>query len=534
MKKHNTGKNTKHSQQQAVAYARVSSKEQEKEGFSIPAQLKLLRDYASMHGIAIVEEYTDVETAKQTGRTNFTKMVSFLKDEIKHHGEGCPCPIILVEKTDRLYRNIKDWVTLDDVPLEVHFVKENVIMSPSSKSSEKFMHGIKVLMAKNYIDNLSEETKKGMMEKASQGIWPSCAPIGYLNVECSGKRLIQPDPEQSTMIAKLFEWYSTGNYSLLEVTKKARAEGLAYRKSGDTVQKSLVYKILVNPIYYGDFDWAGKLYHGSHEPIVSRELWDQVQSTLAKKGLRNTRQQKHAWPFQGLVSCGHCGCALVAERKKGKYVYYHCTGYRGKCPEKYVRQETLASQYMTALEAMIFGEEVMEWVTTALKASHKDEKQYHDGVITTLQQQYSRTQSRLDAMYVDKLDATISQDMYDRKSDEWRREQHDILQQIQMHENANSAYFEEGVRILELSQKAASLFEQREMDEKRQLLNLVFSNSVWKDGMLWPTYRRPFDLIVNAEKTAVDNSTRPGQKFDKEAKNEEWLPGVDSNHEPPG
>src|SRR5439155_22967626 len=89
---------------------------------------------------------------------------------------------VLVEKTDRLYRNLKDWVTLDDLDLEIHFVKENVILSRDSRSSEKFIHGIKVLMAKNYIDNLSEETKKGMLEKAEQGIYPTVAPLGYRNI----------------------------------------------------------------------------------------------------------------------------------------------------------------------------------------------------------------------------------------------------------------------------------------------------------------------------------------------------------------
>src|SRR4051794_26079475 len=67
--------------------------------------------------------------------------------------------VMLVEKTDRLYRNLKDWVTLDELDVEVHFPKEGVVLSRESRSSEKFMHGIKVLMAKNYIDNLSEETR---------------------------------------------------------------------------------------------------------------------------------------------------------------------------------------------------------------------------------------------------------------------------------------------------------------------------------------------------------------------------------------
>ena len=62
----------------AVIYARVSSKEQEKEGYSIPAQLKLLKDYAATEGFTIAQEYVDVETAKQTGRTAFGEMAAWL------------------------------------------------------------------------------------------------------------------------------------------------------------------------------------------------------------------------------------------------------------------------------------------------------------------------------------------------------------------------------------------------------------------------------------------------------------------------
>jgi DNA invertase Pin-like site-specific DNA recombinase len=118
----------------AVLYARVSSKDQEREGFSIPAQLKLLRQYAREHGLTVVREFVDVETAKQTGRTGFGQMLAFLKAEPS-------CHTILVEKTDRLYRNLKDWVRLDDLPLEIHLVKEATILSPESRSNEKFMQG---------------------------------------------------------------------------------------------------------------------------------------------------------------------------------------------------------------------------------------------------------------------------------------------------------------------------------------------------------------------------------------------------------
>src|SRR5690242_21573173 len=124
---------------EAVLYARVSSKDQEREGYSIPAQQKLLREYADTHQLAVVNEFVDIETAKQTGRSGFGDMLAFL-------AATPTCRTILVEKTDRLYRNIKDWITVDDLDIEVHFVKEGTTVSKHPRSSDKFMHGSKVLM----------------------------------------------------------------------------------------------------------------------------------------------------------------------------------------------------------------------------------------------------------------------------------------------------------------------------------------------------------------------------------------------------
>src|SRR3954454_9713436 len=242
------------SRKQAVIYARVSSKEQEKEGFSIPAQLKLLREYASANGFAVAQDYVDVETAKQTGRAAFGEMVAYLN---AHPAVR----VMLVEKTDRLYRNLKDWVTVDELEVEIHFPKEGVVLSRESRSSEKFMHGIKVLMAKNYIDNLSEEARKGMQEKAEQGIWPTKSPLGYRNAAGpDGKKVIATDAAIAPFIAQLFEWYSRGDISLKQAARKVRAAGLVHRKSGAPVPVSTVHAILRNRLYAGVFEWNGRPY----------------------------------------------------------------------------------------------------------------------------------------------------------------------------------------------------------------------------------------------------------------------------------
>ncbi len=501
----------------AVIYARVSSKDQEREGFSIPAQVKLLNDYAGKNGLEVVREFIDVETAKQAGRTAFNEMVAFLNEDkgIRH---------ILVEKTDRLYRNFKDYVNLEDLHLEIHLVKESEIINQESRSHAKFIHGIKVLMAKNYVDNLSEETKKGMIEKAGQGIYPSCAPLGYLNVEENGTKIIEPDPDIAPLIRKLFEWYGTGNYSITALASKAYEAGLVYRKTGGRVNRSVVHKILNNPIYYGEFIWKGTRYRGKHTPLISKAKFDQAQEVRRVNGRNRKCERKHKWAFTGLITCGHCGCAFTAERKKGKYVYYHCTGARGKCPEKFVREEEVAAQFGEALRAIQLDEDVLEWMVKALKESHVDEKQYHDDCIKALNRQYQRLQDRIGAMYIDKLDGEITQKFFDEKSDEWRREQEDIIDKIRTHQQANKSYIDEGIRFLELGQRAAFLYAKQDDMEKRKILDFLLSNSKWKDGKLIPNYRKPFDLLAEVNEEAKRKTTAiPGNG----GQNNQWLPVVD-------
>jgi site-specific DNA recombinase len=509
---------------QAVIYVRVSSKEQEKEGFSIPPQLKLLEEYAATHDFTVAQEYVDVETAKQTGRTAFCEMVAYLR---RH-----PAVRALVEKTDRLYRNLKDWVTVDELEVEIHLPKEGVVLSRESRSSEKFMHGIKVLMAKNYIDNLSEEARKGMQEKAEQGIWPTVAPLGYRNViGPDGKKIIEPDPQPASLIGRLFEWYASGTLSLREAARNVRAAGLVHRKSGAPVPVSAVHTILRNRLYAGTFEWNGRPYTGTHEPLVSPELWERVQDVLDGRQANKHRRAKHNFAFSGLIACGHCGCSIVGEIKKQRYIYYHCTGYKGRCNEPFVREEILERKFSGLLGRLSFDDEALEWVREALHASHADEKREHEGAIERLQTEHKRLQSRLDAMYIDKLDGRVDATFYERMSVSWREEQARCLREIERHQAANKSYMDEGVRLLELARDARRLFEKQESREKRRLLNFLVSNCSWKSGELTVTLRQPFDLLAKTTLALEKGRAAGGIASDP---SQIWLPGPDSNQRPSG
>jgi DNA invertase Pin-like site-specific DNA recombinase len=492
----------------AVFYARVSSKDQEREGFSISAQLDLLRSYAAGHGFRIAQEFVDVETAKQAGRAAFGDMVSFAR---KHRGRLA----ILVEKTDRLYRNLRDWVTMDELDVEIHLVKENVVLSPQSRSHDKFMHGIKVLMAKNYIDNLSEETRKGMIEKAKQGIWPSYAPLGYLNVVApDGKRTIAPDPIAGPLVTRLFEQFVKGDVSI----KGLARDGIVLR--GRPLHPSLIHQILRKRIYTGDFDFDGTTYKGTHVPLVSRASWDRVQSILDGRTGHQSRQSKHQFTLTGMVHCGHCGCLMVGELKKGRYVYYHCTGSRGRCGDPYVREEQLLKDLAGSLKQLVVAQATLSWLQGTVAESDKTEKGAREQALKRLKAEQVRLQSQIETMYLDRLDGRITAEFFDAKSKQWRDQQKEVEMRMKQLETTALRTATEAVEIMRSLSDAGRTFGDQAPQKQRTLTSAVMQRATWKAGKFEMTLKEPYQVLAHSNSVS---QSREREKAGSGQEIEIWL-----------
>lgn len=480
----------------AIIYARVSSKDQEKEGYSIPSQLKLLKNYASTNNYSIVREFTDAETAKKAGRKEFNKMLKFIEEEktVKH---------ILVEKTDRLLRNLPDYGLVEELikqsEVNIHLVKENVVLSRDSRSNEKFIFGIKALMAKNYSDNLSEEVKKGMQEKAAQGIYPSIAPYGYLNVKEGGKKILKVDSEAAMYIRKMFELYATGNYSLLLLRKKMITDGMVYR-NGKNFYRSKVEYILKNEFYTGVFYWKGKKYeNASHEPIIERDLFDRVQEILLSP--YKSKSRKGLFAYTNLMKCGVCGCALTAQIKKEKYIYYHCSGYKGNCRQPYLKQEVVEAEFEKLLESIYISEDMQKFILQGVKESLKDKIEYHNNLVKQLEKQINMLQNRIDEAYLDKVDKKISEDFWQSKTKNWIEEKERLTKKLLHCQEADSKYLENVDLILELARKAVVLFKKQKPEQKRRLISLLVSNCTYKSEKLDIELKTPFYKIMKTAKT---------------------------------
>jgi hypothetical protein len=144
---------------------------------------------------------------------------------------------------------------------------------------------------------------------------------------------------------------------------------------------------------------------------------------------RRRRPSEAATCVYGLLICGQCGCAITAERKKGKYVYYHCTNFHGGCENTYIREVRLAELLGNAVSAIEIPEGVAADLAAAMRACDDDARRQSVDGRRQLDDRHRATAAKLDRAYEDYLDGRISDALWTRKSEAWEAELRDIESQ---------------------------------------------------------------------------------------------------------
>jgi site-specific DNA recombinase len=486
----------------AYSYNRVSSKDQEREGFSIPAQLELLRAYARQNSFQIIREFVEAESAGKEGRKAFDQMVDLLRRDpaIK---------TILVEKTDRLYRNFRDYVLMEDLDVAIHLVKEHEVISKNSRSHAKLVHGIKVVMAKNYLDNLSEEVIKGQRQKAQQGGYPGgVVPIGYVRNRLTGQ--IEIDPDRAPIIHNLFELYAQGNRSLDDLHSFAKQARLTYPRSGRIIARSEIERMLKKEFYTGKFNWNGTLYQGDHPPMVDHRLFDQVQEVFRRRS--NGKFSKRDFPFSRMLTC-ECGNAVTAEIKKGRYVYYHCTGYGHRHKKVYVSESALDRQLYGIVGKVTLPPDWYDFMKACLVQERKSRKIHSARERERLESIRDRTTTDMKKAFQAHVNGTVSEEFFKSVHNDYQKELDAVNYRLMDLSESVEHDFDIAMKTIELSHQAESLYLRANPDQKRRLLSSVLSNCTLSGATLTPTYKKPFDLLakgIESQNMRRDWDSNPG------------------------
>ena len=445
-------------------YTRKSTDDKDRQVRSISDQLSELKELARKEDLDVVDVFVEKQTAKIPGRPVFGEML-----ERMEKGEATG---ILAWHPDRLARNSVDGgkiIYLVDTGIISEMKFPTFWFDPTPQG--KFMLSIAFSQSKYYVDNLSENIKRGHRNKVKEGIWPQMSPLGYIN---KNKRIV-PDPDLAPLIRKTFEAYATGNFTLREIRDKFNALGLK-RKSGKELAVSNYQKLLKNPIYTGLMKYNGEIFEGKHEPIISKKLFDSVQEVMMRKSKPKSRGLK-PYLYRGFFRCGECGCFITTETQKG-HNYLRCTKRKNPCSQRYTREEIITSEIQKEIKKVSLPDDWAKWMLVENEKDMLSEAQSSTLFADSTKADISLLDSKIEKLMNAYLENALS-------LEEYRDAKSALVNQKQLLKEKLSAFEQKANNRFELTEKFLKynmeLANEGTNEEKLHLFKKVGSNFRIKD-----------------------------------------------------
>lgn len=329
-------------------YIRVSTTDQAREGFSIPAQRERLTLYANAQEWDIYDYFIDDGySAKDTNRPAFQRLM--------RDAEQRNIDVILVHKLDRFTRSVKDlYEVLEKLSKYNVSFRSSLEQFDTTTTMGRAMIGMLGIFAQWERETIADRVYWGMEQKIISGKRNGAPPpMGYDLVD--GELVINDDAD---FVRRLFALYLSGK-GMPTITEILHKEGR------DMHIKTLWY-ILKNPVYCGKYRWNwrskglrtnNEIVAGEAPAIISVEDFDRVQDMIKSRDKKG-RSATSEYIFSGLARCGRCGSFLhggIRHNQNNDVLFYRCSGrvQYGKCDLPRIREESMIEALFQRLEALV-------------------------------------------------------------------------------------------------------------------------------------------------------------------------------------
>ncbi len=480
-----------------IAMARVSSREQEREGFSLDVQVDALTRYAERQGGQIVKLFRVAETAsKSAERKVFKEMLAYAKanaDKI----DG-----LLVYKIDRAARNLFDYVELERLE-NVHSVPLIAVSQPTeSTPAGRMQRRVLASMASFYTEQQSLDVKEGLARRAQSGLFVGMTPYGYANVRMNGRSVVEIDPPAAANIRRIFQLYAFERHTLDMICLRLEKDGIDYLPEKPAWTRSKVHNILRDRSYIGDLRYQGQWHQGVHPTIIDRATFDRVQALMGE----HVYMSNDLLYAGGLIRCAHCGNLVTGEKiiKKStgkEYIYYRCTLYnRPGHPRVRVREQQIDEQVQTLFARMKQQDTVRDWFTGEIRDWAKQQQQTSRETISRIERDMTLLREQQARLLNLRLLDEIDGDTFAAKNTELRDRIAACSTQLDATDRGREEQADLAIKTFELSQSLTEKWLTADLSEKRKLVEIVVLNFSLEAESLVPTVRKPFDMLVEGLK----------------------------------
>lgn len=410
----------------SVIYCRVSTKEQAEKGYSLEAQERACKKFASDNGYEVDKVFIEKgESAKTQDRTELQKLIRHCVENKKFLSS------VIIWKFDRLARNLSDQTELlkcfGELGIRVLSGTEN----NEDSSVGKLMRNIIGSFAQYENDVKSERTITGMKQALEEGRWCWRAPFGYKRVLLGeGKSTIAPSGDAQYVVSA-FEMLGSGFKKQTEIVEELK------KQDCPKITKSSLNKILRNPLYAGLIKTAffNDLIEAAHQPIIPKDLFFKVQTILdGKRSAVVPKNRNHPdFPLRNFLCCPKCDTKLTGGWSKGRlgqrYGYYRCR--HSKCRVN-VKKGHLEANFYEYLKTFEPRPEIMALFEASVMDAWKD--QQADGIRyrQKVESELVGLKTKRDRIEELIIEGKIDEETYTRKFEEVRQEI--LAKQIEVNE----------------------------------------------------------------------------------------------------
>ncbi len=483
-----------------ILIARVSDIEQRK---ALPAQKRRLIGYAEQKQQPYEYHEFD-ESAHKSERQKFAELV----EHIKKQTTLC---YVVFDKIDRLTRDSsqEEVKALQQLvkqgKIELHFPHDSLYIDQHSSAADWFRLGIGMALAKYYSDSIRDNVKRRFEQMLSDGIWVHRAPIGYKNVVTGGTahrpvKDIEVDTTKAHYVVKAYEMRARGmSYAVIakELHKMGFRSNISTSKAPT---KQFLERILSNPFYFGTMVHAGREYPHKYEPLISRALFNQVQRIRDERKHTKTKYDSKDYTLKKIVKCGRCGRA-VSPFKARNTVYLRCAN--AKCDNPNTAESLVIDGVTDDVSLVDVPEQWLDKIIAELRKRHDDQQMYFTQSIEQTRTEYDKVKEKMRKVYYDLLDGRITQTLHDEIATDLERRQQELNDRLKLLTSDNKDFQVTASYLLDLAQRAETLFKESDESLRQKLLEYMLSNIELNDKKLSYVLNDPFKTIVEAKKKSL-------------------------------
>ncbi len=505
----------------AIIYLRVSSKGQvntdyDPEGISIPAQRISCQRKAEAMGITIVHEY--IEPGRSA--TEMTKRVAF-QQMLERIRQDHDVDYIIVYKLSRFARN-----RTDDAIVMADLQKRGVTLISATEQIDatpvgQLMHGILAAFNEYRSREDGADIAYKMGQKAKNGGTLGRAPIGYLNVteNIDGRKIntVHVDPERAPFVKLAFELYATRDKTFQDIADELTDRGLrtrpTQRRPAGPISDSKIQRMLRDRYYLGEVTYKGETYPGRHEPLISEDLFNQVQELMDERGYSRERRKRHDHYLKGTIWCGQCRLEQHVNRRmilmrttgrhgNGDYGYFFCRGAQDHiCDAPYSSidrvEDAVAEHYKTIRLSPAFVAAVRSHIEAALN----DQVAAQQLLRKNLEDQLAQLATKEDNLLDLAADNSLPQERIRQRLREIARDRQRATEQLsQVHGDLSSgrAFLDAHLNLLE---NPYELYVNASEATRRKLNQAIFAHVyVAHDEVVGDDIRSPLRELLAAER----------------------------------